>query len=400
MNELTNNEIDMIVKSAEENRNTRDTDLLNLKENMQVNESAELEKDTKIDSLEDGINLATEVVDSMPDADVSLFDLDGDQIKKENIEISDEELASIAKDNFDLNDDEAIAMLTAISELKKNPNYPIYNDLPEKIKKMIKELMIKNGIPAIQTNNVARMVMMEFLSDSEVDSIFIDLEKAINEALNIPSILDLYTEHTNNVMKETIPKMIEDIKDTEPEKAELLSRVKDSFDRSFDLSFAINSYNNNSRIRKCVRKHDKNFKRALDEFNYKNEKSNFKMNDVTELPAVLYNILIKEPASIVETYSKDGAEVPNYIQKAFDLKITESDVNKFCILICRSCDDLNPKDVADASYMYYMMKNIIVLKHTREAKTDFAAELISNICDAITFIRNKEAETNAHMDKS
>ena len=47
------------------------------------------------------------------------------------------------------------------------------------------------------------------------------------------------------------------------------------------------------------------------------------------------------------------------------------------------------------------MKNIIVLKHSNEAKTEFAAELISNICDTITFIRDKEAEFNAaNMDKS
>jgi hypothetical protein len=51
--------------------------------------------------------------------------------------------------------------------------------------------------------------------------------------------------------------------------------------------------------------------------------------------------------------------------------------------------------------MYYLVRNIIALKHTKEAKTDFAVELINNICDTIVFIRDKEDEFNAsNMHKS
>ena len=213
--------------------------------------------------------------------------------------------------------------------------------------------------------------------------------------------MDLYTEHTRTVMEENIPKMVEEIKDTDPDKAALLLKVKDEFTKSYTYTFAKDEYMNNSRLRKAVRKHDKNLKRALDEFNFRNEKSNFKMNDVRELPEVLAYILGSETVSIYNSYKADEIEPPAHVQKAYDLRADYDDINKFCILICKSCENLNPKDIADAAYMYYMMKNIIVLKHSNEAKTEFAAELISNICDTITFIRDKEAEFNAaNMDKS
>lgn len=62
---------------------------------------------------------------------------------------------------------------------------------------------------------------------------------------------------------------------------------------------------------------------------------------------------------------------------------------------------MDPCDVIDAAYMYYMMRNIIILRHTQETKTAFAVELINNICDLITFIRDKESDFNeSNLDKS
>ena len=57
--------------------------------------------------------------------------------------------------------------------------------------------------------------------------------------------------------------------------------------------------------------------------------------------------------------------------------------------------NMDPGNILDAAYMYYALKNITMLNLTNETKTDFAAELINNICDIIEFIREKEAEFNA-----
>lgn len=402
-NILTDNELNDVVEAASEARESTDAvDMEKIKEEVEVDLDAKLEQVEKI-SDGDPADLAATTVDTMPAADVSLFDIEGDQIIEDETapELPSDSIASMAKDTYDLTDDEVISMLDIISNMKKDPKYPVYKNLPEKLKAVIREIAAKNAVPANQFNALARMVMLEFVSDSEIQSVFIDLEKSLNEALKIPSVMDLYTEHTRTVMEENIPKMVEEIKDTEPEKAALLLKVKDEFTKSYTFSFAKEEYMQNSRVRKAVRKHDKNLKRTLDEFNFRNEKSNFKMNDVRELPEVLAEVLVGEPFRIYESYKADNTEVPENIQKIVDMRIDSNDIDKFCILICKTCENYNAREITDAAYMYYMMKNIIVLKHSNEAKTEFAAELINNICDTITFIRDKEAEFNAaNMDKS
>lgn len=399
-NNLTNNEIEKIAEAAEASRPFV-KDMMEYKDSVKVDENAELETaevETPIES--DAADLMTGVIDTMPSADVSLFDINNAEAINEATKAR---AADTAKGTFDLSDDDTYEMLNVISEMKKDPNYPVYNNLPERLKEIIRQLATSNNIPFSRLNAVARMVMDEFMKEASVEQAFIDFEKSLNEALKIPSIIDLYTEHTRTVMEENIPQMIERIKDEAPEKAEMLVKVKEAFTKSYTFSEAKKAFEENTRIRKAMRRHDLEFRRSLNEFNFRNEKSNFKMNDVTELPEVLYHILIEEPAMIEAEYKADGRTfaVTDIEAKILAMDINGADIEKLCILLCKSCEGLNPHDVIDAAYMYYMMKNIIVLKHTREAKTDFAIELISNICDLIAFIRDKEAEFNAaNLDKS
>lgn len=397
MNELTNKELDSIVEAAKESRND-DNDMLKIKEELDgTDDNSEIVKSsisTPIDSEISDINTA-----ECSESDSLDMDLFSGEINMDNI--SESALMSKAKNELELTDDEVMCILNIISEMQKDPHYPVYKNMPDKLKDMVNSVAATNGLPKSQINAVARMIMLEFINDSEIESIFIDLEKSINEALKIPSIMDLYTEHTQKIMLESIPKAIEEIKDIDPEKANMLSRVKEAFDNSYTFSKAKEEYEKNSRLRKCVRKHEQWFAKSLDEFNYRNEKSNFKMNDVRELPSVLTHILIDEPKLTANSYKQYGDEPPENVKRILDLGIAHDDIHKLCVLLCKSCENLNSKDVIDAAYMYYMMKNIIILKLTNEAKTDFAAELINNICDTIVFIRNKEAEFNAtNMDKS
>lgn len=402
MKELTNNEIDKIVDTAKEAReNSEAIDMEKLKEDVQVNKDAALEAEVKEGKIDSSTDLVTAKVETMPTADVSIFDLDGDEIKEdeESPSIKDGSLISSAKEAYDLSDEDAMKIIDLVTNMRKNPKYPVYPNLPENIKKVVDDLASKNGIPVNQRNALARMIMMEMMNDSDVNSTFIDLEKAINEALNIPSIIDLYTQHIRDIMEENITKAYEDIKDTDPKKAEMLLEVQKRFRLSYTYDFAKEEFMKNSRLRKAVRRYDVEFKRSLDNFNFMNEKSNFKMNDVREVPNVLKTLLIDDVINPKEL--PEGVEPSPAFEKCKEIAATETDIKKFSILITKSCENFNAKDIHDAVYMYYMMKNIISLKYTNEAKTEFAAELINNICDTIVFIRNKEAEFNAaNMDKS
>lgn len=397
---LNDAELESVVNAAKESRENIPNDMEKIKDSTEVNENADIE----LESVEDYTAIA-----------VDLFNADNEGAIEKAM---DNKTTAFAKDSFNLTDDETIQLLETIKMMNNKKDYPVFDNLPKPMQDVINSLMAENQIPDKHKNAIARTVINEMLSDAGMQEAFVDLQKALDDALNIPSIADMYSEHTKEVMEVRIPEMAENIKDAEPEKAKLLMNVKEAFTKSYTFSFAREMYENNARIRKAVRRYDMEIKRALEEFNFRNSKSNFLMNDVREMPDILKHIFIEEPSEILAHMatiddsiknridSGDLAEavklagIPN-MEKIYDMDISETDIQKFCVMICKSCENMDPTNIVDASYMYYMMKNIIMLKHTQEAKTDFAAELISNICDTIAFIRNKEAEFYAaNLDKS
>lgn len=310
-------------------------------------------------------------------------------------------LSNSAKENFNLNDEEMIQLIDCISHYKKDKNYPVYKNLPATIKADLTKAAVEAGYPMSNINQFAKYAMDQLINNAELEGAFVDLEKSIDEALNIPSISDLYSEHVSKVMDEIIPESIDRIREEYPEKADMLEKVRDAFHRAFSLCDLKVAYNSNARLRKSIRRYTTELDRELNYFNHKNEKTNFKMIDVTEVPAALFEALVTYPTYVQKMHEEAGDEVPELYKKILSYKITAEDIDKFSILLAKSCENLNAEDLIDASYMYYLSKNMVVLKYSQEAKTDFAAELISNVCGTIAFIREKEAEFNeSNLDKS
>ena len=334
-------------------------------------------------------------------ANVSLFDIEDGETSVVDEEAIINKTADTAKETFDLSDEEVFQMVNVLNNMRSNPKYPVYANLPEKIQLVIGKLAYDNKVPVSKLEAVSRAMLEELISEAGIDSTLIDLEKALNEALNIPSIMDMYTEHTRSVMEDILPKTIENIKDEFPDKAEKLEGIKKAFTASYDFSYAKETYVTNARLRKAIRRFETEFQRSIDMFNYMNEKSNFKMNDANHLFGVLKKVLITDLYITYSVHEQTGDEMSEMDLKLYKMHIEDGDIKKFCILICKSCENYDPNNVIHAAYMYYLVRNIIALRHTNEAKTDFAVELINNICDTITFIRDKESEFNeSNMDKS
>lgn len=424
---LTDDQINDIVDTAEKSIPDGGIDMRDIQNSIEVNTEAELEVEHIVENsvngkaiigvvdhpnkndgvynfgnFDEGMDEIDKIAASFENqvANVSLFDIENGEVPKvDNATI--DGAADIAKGAFDLSDSEVFQMMDTLSKMRDDPKYPVYANLPQKVQLTISKLAYDNKVPINKLDAISRSMMEELLSEAGIDNALIDLERAIDDALKIPSIMDLYTEHTRSVMETIIPQTIEQIKDEFPEKAEMLSKVKDAFTRSYTFSTAREAYNTNSRVRKAIRRYETEYIRCVDRFNYLNEKSNFKMNDARHLYDVLVKILITDPDISHSMHTQNGEEVPAMDMKLLEMDITDIDIKKFCILICKHCRNMNPDDVIDAAYMYYLVRNIIVLRHTQEAKTDFAVELINNICDTITFIRDKEREFNeSNMDKS
>lgn len=396
---LTDEELDKVVTEAEKSTENLEIDIRKIKNEVEVNPDAELKSENVLESI-GGDSDRMVMPTAIPTSDISLFDIDSDEeYKPEPVELTPESIRN-SRESMNLTDDEVYALLDAINKYKTDPNGSVYNSLPERFKSVVKQIAMNNGLEANSYNKITKIVLDEFISDANVEQAFIDLQKSLDEALNIPSIVDEYSSHMRDVMENKIPDMAEKIKEESPEKAELLLKVKDSFTKAYDYSFAKQKYEELTQVRKSIRRcSDRELKLAIRNFNYRNSSSKFIMNDANELPIVLTHILHTEPQNIFKISNEK--EIPERYRKIIDMNITPEDITKFTILVCNTCINMNPNDVIDASYMYYMLKNIITLKHTNEAKTDFAVELINNICDTISFIRNKEAEFNAeHLDES
>ena len=396
---LTDTQIDEIATAASEVEGA--DKMLVLKDEVKIDEEATLEAAP----VEDEIDVIAKQVENY---EMDLFDtMDPEkyeEAKQEKLVNSIKASMKANEKGEDITDEEAFAFIQLATTYKNDPSLDVYKALPKKFQDTIDKLMLEAGIGVSNRNAVSRMILGEFMNTAEVNAVFVDFEKALNEALNMPSIVDLYTEHTRDTMEKNIPEMIEKIKDKHPEKAEMLAQVKNAFTEAYTLERLKNLYSiENNHVFKAVRRNDTEYKRHLDAFNRINVDSKFKMYDVRDLPVVLEKVLIKDPAEQINYYIGTGMEVPELVQRLVDMAITKIDIEKFSILLTHTALGMDGNNVIHAAYMYYLTKNIIMLKHTQEAKTAFAAELINNICDIIALIRDKEAvfyAQNPHLVKS
>lgn len=397
---LTDEELEAVINAAEEESKDVENDMRRIKEEVQVNPDAELEKATVTHGINENPDVAF-ATGLMEITDKDIFSIAEDEAPSEDTVISYEAITKTSAGS-DLTEEEVYRLLNVIDSFRKDNTINVYPLLPEKIQKTVREIAMANGIPASRYGQIARYVLEEFISDAGFEQAFVDIQKSLDEALNIPSVVDMYSEHMREVMEVKIPEMSEKIREEDPEKADLLLKIKEVFTNAYTFSYAKEMYEANSRVRKTVRRcDDRELKLAIRNFNARNKDTKFIMNDANELPVVLVDILNTQPNAVKESCITEGKEIPERYQKIIDMNLTPEDIVKFSIFLFNSCNTLNANAIVDASYMYYMLKNIITLKHTNEAKTEFAAELINNICDTISFIRNKEAEFYAeHMDES
>lgn len=307
--------------------------------------------DNDIEYNPDNKNIAEEIVDTATDSNID--------------------------NNFDFaynNEEDFIKILDVVKHLD-DPNYKVYKNLPTSFQDTVRNIAIEQNISIEHWEDVAREFASKFKEYAGADDEFDKLQQELNEALKVPSIMDIYNEHTEEIMNKNIPELIEKLKDTDPDKADQLAKVKEMYIKAFDFSMAKEKYNTNSKIRKAVRRYNNDFNSKIDYYNSRILHTDFKMHNAMNAYTALVSTLTNHT----------------------DHNYTEVDAKKFIIYILASTEDLDFTNIADESYAYYLIKNIDMLKYLGEGLTDFSSQLISNICDNIEYIRNKEDEANASL---
>ena len=310
-------------------------------------------------------------------ADLSIFDASEKDLEEAREDTMKKNIGAVSK-SHNISDNEVMAILDLMIAYRKDKSINIYNRMPPGIKKQVTDLCIQNCAPMSYCNTIAKMMIEEMISETEVDQTFIDFEKSLETAMKIPSLVDLYEEHMEDQINVKLPIMADAIENEDPEKAKMLRDVSDRFTWARTLEFAKKAFDENSRLRKLMRRDHSKYMKFAEALNFANRNTRFRMPDVT----LTYPTLLK-----VITAEEDN-------------DITEEEVQKFVTLIIKSCDNLNKDDTVDAAYIYYLFKNISMLSYakTREesAADAFSVELISNIKSLIYYVRAKEAAFNAN----
>lgn len=338
---------------------------------------------------------------SIPSMAKSLFDInieEGDVIKSSDEDIEGQIDKNVRSMFDDLEETEMLDFLEVIRSYRAGNRTGIFARLPKTIKNMIISSMAQENIVDPRAyNEFAKEFIGSIVDQSEQDQAFIDIEKSLDEALKLPSLGDMYADHTEKVMNEEIPRIIEEIKDTEPENAEKLIKIQEQFKDSYTLSSLKTHYNENARTRKLMRRDWKSVAKFAEEFNLRNSHSQFKMPDAKTAGPALFKTFVQfiEDRNAAIARGLDPGELTEVQQRIVDMKMDDEILCKFLVLFYRSVIEKDPNNLYDAAYMYYALRNLTMLGLTNENKTSFTVELINNICDIIEFIRGKEAEFNA-----
>lgn len=386
---LDREQLTTVADSLEESKGEVDKKMQEIIDSTEVNPDAELESETvevpigddplqyAIKEDDEGIHIDLDLLESeYPGAQVKEIDFESDRVK--------DAVLDKATGTFNMSDEEAFEFYMLIKQFKANPKMKVkISDLPMSMRTECAKQVTEVGGSMQDYDMFAQLLVQTFTSEIEQNEVFIDIEKELDEALKIPSVMDMFFEHSHQMAHEHIPEMIKKCEEAgDTERAELLKRIGQAIDDAFSMKPLIEYYKNTTRARKAVRRDVDKVKTYINAMNYNNQKTKFKMQDATGMLTAMSKVFIEDA-----------------IQRNNVALLTEDQIIKFVILVCHQCSELDAESIVSATYMYYLMKNVISLTYVEEAKTEFARQLIDNISSVISVIIDEEAEFYAANPK-
>lgn len=258
---------------------------------------------------------------------------------------------------YDMDESEIFQMLTILKALQNNEKISVYNAMPEKMKNLVMAGMASNNIPPTMENRnlSARALMEDILKDIKNDNEFINLEESLKEITKMPTLLDFHSENYKEIMEEKLIQVAEECKEEKPEISQSLLAIADSWKDTYTFKRIYGRLESSESARNSITKDvDKYYKKNVDNFLFKAEKSKYIINDISIMLRALNKFF--------------GNKYPEYIYKAF--------ISEFYYTTC-GLDFNKPDDIA---YIYFTIKNVISLEFVnRDTMLDFNKELVNNL---------------------
>lgn len=311
------------------------------------------------------------VDDDIPDIDLSKYldmkSYEADYIDLDSVTLSD----SIIKE-YDLSEEDCknlIALLKRVQAKEEGINY--YNELPAGVKKFVNAMAVAEGSPSSRSikNAIAKTYIDTIFREIGADVFQIDVERLINTEIK-KSGVDFSTMYDEMILgkKEKLYEAAAKVEEASPKNAAVLRKIADACEESYMMTGFIEAIKNHAlKIRKIdIEKYDK----VVKEFNYKYEKSSLNINLASDLVLCIPRHL----ATASEPISPD--------------KITSKTVVAFVVAFCKYCEKFSPENVAEHTFMYYFIKNILRLDSTPPGTehSEFAQQLVDRIKSTLELI--------------
>ena len=350
MNELTENQIDTIVKIAEEGltpelKKLRDiqngiipAELLAEEESLPTNQYA------KIDAVTGEI-VGFGEFDTETDLEKELADVDTSEIeaameKEENVEAAIK--STYGAEDVDI---ETLHEIMDLMKKRKAGERIYYNDLPIDFQRRIMQTISSESNGAYIGNKEIRNQMAEAVIDNiiaellqgEMNKTIVDLQNSVNTYMTkeLGEMVNTSRAQQHKIMAEQLPVLASKAKQDDPEKADMLLKIHDAYMQAYTLDDMFDSYcHGKPKIKKIdIEK----IQKLYYTFNHKYDTSKWQIRDVAMLAPIL--------------------------DRNIDKSIDMDDILTFIAIFIKYTDmkKMTPENIWDHTFMYYTVFNIASL---------------------------------------
>lgn len=377
-NSITDEEVLKVATMVEDSKNETDS-LLDIIEKEYEN------YDNSNDPLEEGTSQYVNdgILMGDPDEDKK-FEFDHfNNIDTDIEEIINKNLPENLGKNYNLSDEDTIKFASVITRIRAKEKFNVYSELPDELKQHIDAIVMEQDLSMVDKikakNAVAKMVLEDLIADAELDSISIDLEKAMKEL--IPGPVELYSEFNKDYIENDLIDIAEKLKEEHPKKAENLLGMRKGYIDAYTYE-PLYELLNNGKIVKNIRRAEVLWSRTDCEYLRLAGICKFKLHPLETLRKSLINLGFND----IQAKRIITLFVYTYTNGVIDYN-SENEYN----------------DIYRNSFANYFEINIINLSLTNGGTSEFSKEIIENLtqlCNKIdTIIEQKEAELSNKKKK-
>lgn len=269
------------------------------------------------------------------------------------------------KEMFGATDEDMLEFINVVNRVKSGEKFSVYNALPDCFKRVVQAVTMSQGGDRKYFNTVAREFLVDqFIQNEEMNNAFDAFNRELESIYDeIPSMSDMYADTLYDTMTVELEKKAELVKDSNPEAAEKLLKIRDTFTDTYEFNSIKEFISSRKYYGKVIKTRKKNrFADEMRDFNFLLSKSNlFKWPDATSIKDILIRRL--------------GAEY-------------EIQIEVFLLNLYYSRLGVDLKDVYEAEYTYYILRNIVALDFA-EGNSEFNKKLVENLTGLMRYIINE-----------